>query len=130
MIDGMPSLDRAQEDTLTEEREEELKQAMGRGRLLAAKVWGERHNKRDLSVMLERSLGEESNAEEAIHALTQALYTVAGLLHMLGHMVPDDAEEMIDKYVDLYAMAETADNADALSRLLEDIMKAGGDGDH
>jgi hypothetical protein len=129
MIEGMPSLDRAREDEVTPEREEVLRAAMARGRILTSKVMDERHNPNDLSVMLERSIGEETDAEAAIHMLIQCIYTTGGLLHLLAHLIPDEAEAMVEKYVEMSAIAETVESKDAMEHLLAELLKEAGHGE-
>jgi hypothetical protein len=129
MIEGMPSLDRAREDEVPPEREEVIREAMARGRILTTKVMEERHHPNDLSAMLENVIGEETDAEAAVHMLIQCIYTTAGLLHLLGHLIPDEAEAMMDKYVELAGMAETVESKGAMEHLMADLLKEAGHGE-
>lgn len=129
MIESMPSLDRAREDEVTPAREEELRAAMARGRILTSRVMEDRHHPNDLSELLEKTIKAETDPEAAIHMLIQCIYTMGGLLHLLGHLVPDEVEEMIEKYVELSGMSETAESKEAMEALLADLMRDAGHGD-
>jgi hypothetical protein len=99
---------------------------MARGKILFSKVMEARHDPNDVSALLEQAIGEETDAEEALHVFIQCIYSMAGPLHLLGHLVPEPFEAMLDKYVELAGMAQTADSQTAMDHLLEELRKGGG----
>jgi hypothetical protein len=109
---------------MTEEQNARVDAACTRGNLLSTAMILNRHEPQEVVDALMSFMGEETDFDEAIHGLAQALFTTISMLHMVGHLAPPGIMEAIDDAVDHTNFEQTMKDSDAVQRLLADIMGA------